>query len=248
MQLEGKIAVVTGSGSGIGRAIAQRYAREGARTVVWDMNGDGVNETVAMIEADGGVALGSVVDVSSQEAIAKAAAEIREAFGEPNILVNNAGIAPFVPFFDITEEQWDKVNAVNTKGPFFCIREFLPAMLEAGWGRVVNITSSSIQSGSFAQVHYVASKGGVLGMTKALALEYAASGVTFNMVPPGVVDTPSLRAAPIDIEEYAKTLPMKRIGRPEEIAGACLFLASDDSSYLTGQTLSTNGGRYMGSA
>ncbi|WP_340589031.1 SDR family NAD(P)-dependent oxidoreductase [Erythrobacter alti] len=248
MQLEGKIAVVTGAGSGIGRSIAQRYAKEGAKVGVWDLNADGVAETVEMIKADGGEALGSIVDVSSRDAIAKGAAEIREAYGEPHILVNNAGIAPFVPFFEITEEQWDKVQDVNTKGQFFCIREFLPAMLEAGWGRVVNITSSSIQGGSFAQVHYVASKGGVMGMTKALALEYAASGVTFNMVPPGVVDTPALRAAPIDIEAYAQTLPMKRIGRPEEIAGACLFLASDDSSYVTGQTISTNGGRYMGSA
>ncbi|MXO89935.1 glucose 1-dehydrogenase [Altererythrobacter aquaemixtae] len=248
MQLKDKIAVVTGAGSGIGRAIAQRFAKEGAKVAVWDMNGDGIEETVSMIKAEGGEAIGTVVDVSSKDAIAKGGAEVRDAFGDPNILVNNAGISPFVPFFEITEEQWDKVNDVNTKGQFFCIREFLQAMLDAKWGRVVNITSSSTQSGSFAQVHYVASKGGVLGMTKALALEYAASGVTFNMVPPGVVDTPSLRAAPIDIDEYAKTLPMKRIGRPEEIASACLFLASEDSSYLTGQTLSTNGGRYMGSA
>jgi 2-hydroxycyclohexanecarboxyl-CoA dehydrogenase len=120
-------------------------------------------------------------------------------------------------------------------------------MLAAGWGRVINITSSSVQTGSVAQVHYVSSKGGLVGMTKALALEYAASGVTFNMIPPGVIDTPMLRAAPIDIEAYAKTLPMKRIGKPEDIAAAAAYLASEESSYITGQVISTNGGRYMGS-
>lgn len=248
MQLEGKIAVVTGAGQGIGRAIAQRFAKEGAKVGVWDRSLETASETVKLIEDVGGTAIACEVDVSDRDAISAGAAKVREAFGDPNILVNNAGIAPFVPFFEITEEGWDQVFDINTKGQFFCIREFLPAMLDAKWGRVVNITSSSTQSGSFAQVHYVASKGGVLGMTKALAAEFAPSGVTFNMVPPGVVDTPALRGAPIDIEAYAQTLPMKRIGRPEEIAAACLFLASEDSSYITGQTISTNGVRYMGSA
>lgn len=248
MQLEGKIAVVTGAGSGIGRAIARRFAKEGAKVGAWDLNGDGVRETVAMIEADGHTAIAVEADCSVAEEIAEAARQVREAFGEPNILVNNAGIAPFVPYFDITDAQFDTMLSINTKGPHLCIRELLPAMLKAGWGRVVNITSSSVQTGSFAQVHYVASKGAVLGLTKALALEFAASGVTFNMVPPGFVHTPALENAPVDIDAFAATLPMKRVGRPEEIAAACLFLASEDSSYLTGQTISTNGGRYMGSA
>jgi len=248
VQLEGKVAVVTGAGSGIGRAIAERFAREGAKVGAWDINGAGVRETVETITKAGHTAIAIEADCSDAAAIAAAAKQTREAFGEIQILVNNAGIAPFVPYFDITDELWDQMIRINLKGPHLCIREMLPAMLDAGWGRVVNITSSSVQNGSPSQAHYVSSKGGVLGLTKALANEYAASGVTFNMVPPGIVDTPALRAAPMDIEAMAQHLPMKRIGRPEEIASACLFLASEDSSYITGQTISTNGGRYMGSA
>lgn len=248
MQLEGKVAVVTGSGSGIGRGIAERYARDGAAVGVWDLNGESATETAKLITDAGGKAIAIEADCSNEAAIKAAADETRAKFGPINVLVNNAGIAPFTPYMDIPEEEFDRVVRINLKGPHLCIREMLPDMLEAGWGRVVNITSSSTQSGSFAQVHYVASKGGLLGMTKALALEFAASGVTFNMVPPGFIDTPMLRSSPVDVEAYAQSMPMKRPGTVEEMAAACAYLASEDAGYITGQTISVNGGRYMGSA
>jgi 2-hydroxycyclohexanecarboxyl-CoA dehydrogenase len=248
MSLKGKVAIVTGAGSGIGRAIAVRLARDEAAIAVLDLNGDGAAETAKLITDAGGKALALTVDCANEAAIKEAGARIRAEWGPITILVNNAGIATFVPYMDITDEIWDRTITINLKGPHLCCREVIPDMLAAGWGRIINITSSSVQSGSFAQAHYVSSKGGVLGLTKALALEYAPTGITVNMVPPGFIDTPMLRAAPIDAEAFAQTLPMKRIGQPEDIAAACAYLASEEAGYVTGQTISTNGGRYMGSA
>lgn len=245
--LNGRVAVVTGAGSGIGRAIAIRLAEDTAKVAIWDINLEGAEETARLIREAGGTAIALDVDCSDKAAIKAAADQTRKELGPVAILVNNAGIAPFTPFLEIEDDLFDKTIRINLRGPYLLTKEVLPDMLEAGWGRVINITSSSVQSGSFAQGHYVSSKGGLMGMTKALALEFAASGVTFNMVPPGFIDTPMLRAAPIDAEAFAQTLPMKRIGKPEDIAAACAYLASEEASYITGQTISTNGGRYMGS-
>lgn len=245
--LKGRVAVVTGAGSGIGRAIALRLAEDTARIAIWDVNLAGAEETAAMIRDAGGTAIALEVDCSDKEAIEAAANQTRAELGPVAILVNNAGIAPFTPFLQTDDELFDKVIRINLRGPWLVTKQVLPDMLEAGWGRVINITSSSVQTGSPAQGHYVSSKGGLVGMTKALALEFAPTGVTFNMIPPGFIDTPMLRAAPIDAESFAKTLPMQRIGQPEDIAAAAAYLASEEASYITGQVISTNGGRYMGS-
>ena len=245
--LKGRVAVVTGAGSGIGRACALRLAEDTAKVAIWDINGEGAEVTAAMIRDAGGTAIAIVADCSDKAAIKAAADQTRAELGPIAILVNNAGIAPFTPFLETDDELFDKVIRINLRGPWLVTKEALPDMLEAGWGRVINITSSSVQTGSPTQAHYVSSKGGLVGMSKALALEFAASGVTVNMIPPGFIDTPMLRAAPIDAEAFAKTLPMKRMGQPEDIAAACAYLASEEASYITGQVISTNGGRYMGS-
>jgi 2-hydroxycyclohexanecarboxyl-CoA dehydrogenase len=245
--LGGRVAVVTGAGSGIGRAIARRLAEDQARIAIWDLNPAGAEETADMIRSDGGAALAIEADCADKSAIHAAAERTRKELGPVAILVNNAGIAPFTPFLDTEDDLFDKVIRINLRGPWLVTKECLPDMLAAGWGRVINITSSSVQTGSPAQGHYVTSKGGLVGMTKALALEFAARGVTFNMIPPGFIDTPMLRASPVDAEKYAATMPMKRIGLPEDVAAAAAYLASEEASYMTGQVISTNGGRYMGS-
>jgi 2-hydroxycyclohexanecarboxyl-CoA dehydrogenase len=245
--LNNRVAVVTGAGSGIGRAIALRLAEDTARVAIWDINGDGAEETAKLIRDAGGTALAIVADCSDKAAIHAAAEQVRKEWAPISILVNNAGIAPFTNFLETDDDLFDKVIRINLRGPWLVTKEILPDMLGESWGRIINITSSSVQSGSPKQGHYVAAKGGLMGLTKALALEFAATGVTVNMVPPGFIDTPMLRAAPIDAEAFAQTLPMKRIGKPEDIAAAVAYLASEEASYITGQTISTNGGRYMGS-
>jgi 2-hydroxycyclohexanecarboxyl-CoA dehydrogenase len=246
--LEGKVAVVTGAGSGIGRAVARRLAEDQAAIGVWDINGTGAEETARMITEAGGRALAITADCADRAAIEEAARQTRAELGPVTILVNNAGISPFTPLLEIDDALFDRVIHVNLRGPFLVTREIVPDMLAAEWGRIINITSSSTQTGAPFMAHYVASKGGLLGMTKSLALEFAAKNITVNMVPPGFIDTPMLRGSPVDVDAFAATTPLKRPGKPEDIAAACAYLASEEAGYVTGQTISTNGGRYMGSA
>jgi 2-hydroxycyclohexanecarboxyl-CoA dehydrogenase len=244
MSLSNKTAVVTGAARGLGRAIALRLANDGAAVSVWDLQPEGVNETAEMIRRSGGRAVACVANAASAADIASAVALTRAELGPITVLVNNAALSPFATFETITEEIWDSLMAVNLKGPFLCTKAVIQDMLTAGWGRIVNISSSAAQTGAAKQTHYAASKAGVIGFTKALAIEYATKGITVNAVPPGFVNTEGLRAAPVDIEAYAKKTPMQRPGKPEEIAAAVAFLASEEAGYITGHTLSVNGGRY----
>ncbi|HEX7873661.1 MAG TPA: 3-oxoacyl-ACP reductase family protein [Sphingobium sp.] len=245
MSLKGKVAVVTGAARGLGRAIAIRLAANGAAVSAWDLNGGGAEETARMIRDAGGQAIGLECNSAVADAIAGAVERTHAELGKVAILVNNAALSPFLKFEDITEEIWDTLMAVNMKGPFLCCKAMIPDMVDANWGRIINISSSSAQSGSSFHAHYAASKGGVIGLTKGLAMEYANRGITVNNVPPGFVNTEGLQESPVDVEAFSPMTPMKRPGRPENIAAAVAYLASDDADYVTGHTLSVNGGRYL---
>jgi 2-hydroxycyclohexanecarboxyl-CoA dehydrogenase len=249
MSLVGKNAVVTGGASGIGLATSQRLARDGAAVAIWDVNEADAQRAAAELVAKGARAIACRVDVSQRAQIKAGLERVHAELGPVQILVNNAGITDFTPFLEVTEEGWDRIMSVNLKSMLLCTQTVLPDMLAAGWGRVINISSSSAQSGSARMTTYAASKGGVIAFTKSLALELAASGVTVNNIPPGFVDTPMLRASDrpggVAVAAVAASSPMKRPGRPEDIAAACAFLASEDAGYITGQTLSVNGGRYI---
>jgi 2-hydroxycyclohexanecarboxyl-CoA dehydrogenase len=245
MSLKSKVAVVTGGGKGIGRAVSVQLARDGASVAVWELDGQSAEETVALIGKEGGRAIACVGDAASKAGIEASLGRTRAELGRVTILVNNAGITGFVPFTQITEDALDRMLAINLKGPFLCTQAVIADMLAAGWGRIVNISSSSAQSGAPVMSHYVASKGGVIGLTKALAAEFAARGITVNNIPPGFVDTPMLRGSPLDVDATAAVSPMKRAGKPEDIAAACSYLVSEAAGYVTGQTISVNGGRYL---
>ncbi|MEU6201930.1 SDR family NAD(P)-dependent oxidoreductase [Streptomyces sp. NPDC047061] len=245
MSLQGKVAVVTGGARGIGQAVATVLAARGASVAVWDLNLEGAEKTATAIQEAGGTAIAVGGDAADAAGVAEAAARTRSELGPVAILVNNAGITAYQPFTSITEDAWDRMIGVNLKGPFLVTKELVPDMLEAGWGRIVNISSSSAQTGAPSMAHYASSKGGVIGLTRALAMEFAGQGITVNHVPPGFIDTPLVRQGPIDVEAAAATMPMKRAGQPEDVAYAVAYLASEEAGYVTGQTLSTNGGRYL---
>lgn len=244
MNSNNRVAVVTGAARGLGRAIALRLAAEGMDVAAWDLDEAGAEETAALARDSGVRAMACGLNCASSAAIATAAEQTRQELGNVTVLVNNAALSPFCKFEELTEEAWDQLMAVNLKGPFLCCKAFIPDMLAAGWGRIINIASSSAQTGARSMAHYGASKGGVLGLTKCLALEYATTGITVNAVPPNFINTEGLQEAGVDIEAFARTTPMQRTGEPRNIAAAVAFLASEDADYITGHTLGVNGGRY----
>ncbi|MCX5095402.1 SDR family oxidoreductase [Streptomyces sp. NBC_00365] len=231
-----RTAVVTGGASGIGLAIAERLAKDGYQVAALDLNPPDTSVAPA-------------TDVADRAQVDAALAAVRERLGPVTILVNAAGMDGFKRFSDLTFEAWHRVIDVNLNGVFHCVQAALPDMMEAGWGRIVNISSSSAQSGQPFMTHYVASKSAVNGLTKALALELGPFGVTVNAVPPGFIDTPMLRKAEArellggTVEEHIQRTPVRRVGRPEDIAAACAFLVSEEAGYITGQILGVNGGR-----
>ena len=230
-----KNAVVTGGGSGIGAAIANRLRSDGYHVATLDLTPS--DEEFAF-----------TADVTDRAAIDEALDAIRTQLGPVTILVNAAGLDGFKRFLDIDFELWKRVVDVNLNGVFHCIQAVLPDMIEAGWGRIVNISSSSTHSGTPYMTHYVSAKSAVNGLTKSLALEYGPAGITVNAVPPGFIDTPMLRKAQSrgflgDIDKTIEATPVRRIGKPEDIAAACSFLISDEAGYITGQILGVNGGR-----
>ncbi len=193
--------------------------------------------------------MGLTVDVTDRAGIESALQEVRSGLGSPTVLVNNAGVEGFDKFLDITPESWNRLLEVNLTGTFHCCQAVLPEMIAASWGRIVNISSSSAQGGQARMAHYVASKAGVIGLTKSLALEFGPRGITVNTIPPGFIDTPMLRAAEKSgrlgpgVEHHAAQTPVRRAGLPEDIAATCSFLVSDDAAYITGQVIGVNGGR-----
>ncbi|WP_406472562.1 SDR family NAD(P)-dependent oxidoreductase [Streptomyces sp. NBC_01615] len=231
-----KTALVTGGGSGIGLAVAERLKADGYHVAALDLH-------------PSGTAFSQTADVTDRAQVDAALAAVRDRLGPVTILVNAAGMDGFKRFQDLTFAAWQRVIDVNLNGVFHCVQAVLPDMLEAGWGRIVNISSSSAQSGQQFMAHYVASKSAVNGLTKALALELGPAGITVNAVPPGFIDTPMLRKAESreliggTVEDHIERTPVRRVGRPEDIAAACAFLISEEAGYITGQILGVNGGR-----
>jgi 2-hydroxycyclohexanecarboxyl-CoA dehydrogenase len=245
-----RVAVVTGGASGVGDAICRHLARNGRRVAVLDLDGEAAEKTAESLRSAGAEAIAAQVDVADRTGVDDALERVRAALGPVEILVTSAAVAGFVRFEKIPLELWERTLAVNLTGTFHCIQSAIPDMVAAGWGRIVTISSAAGQTGSQRQAHYSASKGGVIALTKALALEYAANGITVNTIPPFAVDTPLMRAAQdaghlAEPDVIARMIPAGRLGTPDDIAAACAFLCSDAAGYITGQVIAPNGGAVL---
>jgi NAD(P)-dependent dehydrogenase (short-subunit alcohol dehydrogenase family) len=244
--LKDRVALVTGAGGGIGAATARRFAREGALVAINDAKADGLEAVAADIRAAGAKALVVAGDVTRKADCERMVTQAVDTFGRLDILVNNAGINRDAMAAKMSEEQWDAVLAVNLKGTFLCAQAVLPGMRERAWGRVIN-TSSVGSLGNIGQANYAASKAGVIGLTKTLALEYAKYGITVNAIAPGPVMTAMLAGVSDAIKDkIVGQVPVGRIASPDEIAGVHVFLASDEAAFITGQVLFVDGGMSVG--
>lgn len=248
-----RVALVTGGAQGIGGGISEALGAHGFRVAVADLNLDAAKETAARITAGGGQAIAVPIDITDTASVRTALAEVTAQFGEIEVVVNNAGWDDFMPFVKTTEDFWDKILDINFKGALRVCHTVVPGMVERGFGRVINIGSDAGRVGSSLEAVYSGAKGGIIAFTKTLAREVATKGVTVNTVCPGPTDTPALRKfadnsgedADKVIGGMAKSVPMKRLGTPKDVAAAVAFFASDAAEYITGQTLSVSGGLTM---
>jgi len=244
----GKVAFVTGAGTGIGRATALAFAREGAGVVVADVSEQGNRETARMIEAAGGRALAVACDVRQAEDVKAALDKAVETFGRLDVAFNNAGVEqPIMPAADLTEEQWDRIVDIDLRGVFLCMKHEIPLMLEQGGGAIVNTSSGAGVKGFAGQAAYCAAKYGIVGLTKAAALDYASQNIRVNAVCPGIIETPMMDrfsgGTPEGRERVISQEPVGRMGKPEEIAAAVLWLCSDAASFATGHAMVVDGGQ-----
>ena len=245
--LKEKVALITGASQGIGRATALAFASSGAKVAVAARQVAKLEELVKEIEAAGGEALAVPLDVADAAQVKAAFATVLAKFGKLDVLVNNAAITRDTLALRMKVEDWDAVLRTNLTGAYLCIQQALGAMLKARYGRIVNITSVVAQTGNAGQANYVSSKAGLIGLTRAIAVEVASRNITVNAVAPGFIETPMTDPLPQELKDKMKSLiPLARFGTDKEIASAVMFLASDEAAYITGQVLDVNGGMYMG--
>ncbi len=242
-RLENRVAIITGGTAGIGAATAIRFAQEGAKVILWARNAERGNAFIEKMKGMGLEAEFDAIDSSNYEAVCEAAKKVNDKYGKIDILINNAGITNDSTLKKMTIEQWQQVIDINLSGSFYCIKAITPYMLEKGYGRIVNASSVVALYGNFGQTNYVATKAGLIGMTKTLARELGKKGITVNAVAPGFIETDMVAKMPENVLDGMRAkVPVGRLGQPEEIASAYLFLASEEAAYINGATLSVDGG------
>ncbi|ORV81118.1 SDR family NAD(P)-dependent oxidoreductase [Mycolicibacterium iranicum] len=245
-----RVAVVTGGASGMGESTCHELGRRGHKVAVLDLNGEAAQRVAEELRADGVTALGVVADVTDRAAVEEAFAKVRTELGPVHILVTSAGLVDFAPFLEISPQSWQRLIDVNLNGTFHCTQVAVPDMLEAGWGRIVMISSSSAQRGSPGMAHYAASKGALISFTRSLAREYGPMGITVNNVPPSGIETPMQHQSQAagflpPNEQMVASIPVGHLGTGDDIAAAVGFLCSEEAGFITGQTLGVNGGSVM---